>query len=71
MRSTKNLQARLDLAEPEALEPKTGLGGLPVADVGMRTGATIHTEHGLWMRVLPREPPEPAAPPGDGGFDAS
>mmetsp|Transcript_8275 Transcript_8275/g.24814 ORF Transcript_8275/g.24814 Transcript_8275/m.24814 type:complete len:742 (-) Transcript_8275:23-2248(-) len=59
------------LAEPEALEPKTGLGGLPVADVGMRTGATIHTEHGLWMRVLPREPP--AAPPaaGDGGPGAS
>ena len=43
------------LAEPESLAPKTGLGGLPVADVGMRTGATIHTEHGLWMRVLPRE----------------
>ena len=42
------------LKDPASIQPKTGLGGLPVADVGMRTGATIHTEHGLWMRVLER-----------------
>jgi len=42
------------LQDPASIQPKTGLGGLPVADVGMRTGATIHTEHGLWMRVLER-----------------
>lgn len=36
------------------LQPKVGLGGLPVADVGMRTGATIHTENGLWMFVHKR-----------------
>ncbi|KAJ8601736.1 hypothetical protein CTAYLR_006746 [Chrysophaeum taylorii] len=46
--------------DPKAtLEPKTGLGGLPVADVGMRTGATIHTENGLWMTVHHRTPPLP------------
>ena len=38
--------------------PKVGLGGLPVADVGMRTGATIHTEHGLWMRATSRIKPD-------------
>ncbi|KAH8088798.1 cytochrome p450 [Aureococcus anophagefferens] len=43
------------LDDPSTLAPKTGLGGLPVADVGMRTGATIHTEHGLWMTAKPRE----------------
>ena len=45
------------LDDPSTLAPKTGLGGLPVADVGMRTGATIHTEHGLWMTAKPREHP--------------
>ena len=44
------------LRDPASIQPKTGLGGLPVADVGMRTGATIHAEHGLWMRVFERSP---------------
>ena len=39
------------LRGPASLQPKTGLGGLPVADVGMRTGATIHTEHGCGRGV--------------------
>jgi len=54
--------SRFDFAfavDPEHLRPKRGLGGLPVADVGMRTGATIHTEHGLWMLVSERAPPAP------------
>jgi len=46
-----------DFASERPPPPKTGLGGLPVADVGMRTGATIHTEHGLWMRVRKRPLP--------------
>lgn len=54
------LLKRFDFAfalDPDAnLQPKTGLGGLPVADVGMRTGATIHTEHGLWMLVDEHRP---------------
>ncbi|KAH8069638.1 cytochrome p450 [Aureococcus anophagefferens] len=51
------------LDDPSTLAPKTGLGGLPVADVGMRTGATIHTEHGLWMTAKPREHLRAAASP--------
>mmetsp|Transcript_18474 Transcript_18474/g.56737 ORF Transcript_18474/g.56737 Transcript_18474/m.56737 type:complete len:691 (+) Transcript_18474:78-2150(+) len=38
----------------DTLAPQQGLGGLPVADVGMRTGATIHTEAGLWTAVKRR-----------------
>jgi cytochrome P450 len=49
-----HLDFEFALQDPASIQPKTGLGGLPVADVGMRTGATIHTEHGLWMRVLER-----------------
>ena len=37
-----------DIAAGE-LKPQVGLG-VDVPDVGMRTGATIHTEFGLWMR---------------------
>ena len=48
------LDSEFALKDPASIQPKTGLGGLPVADVGMRTGATIHTEHGLWMRVFER-----------------
>ena len=44
------------LDDPSTLQPKEGLG-CPVADVGMQTGATIHTEHGLWMTAKPREHP--------------
>jgi len=46
------------------LTPKEGLG-CPVADVGMQTGATIHTENGLWMTATPRAPPAhpPPIPP--------
>ena len=45
----------LDPTKP--LKPKVGLGDIPVADVGMRTGATIHTENGLWMRPRIRGAP--------------
>ena len=52
----RELDFEFALRDPASIQPKTGLGGLPVADVGMRTGATIHTEHGLWMRVFERSP---------------
>ena len=61
----RNFDFDFALEDPaKNLAPKTGLGGLPVADVGMRTGATIHTEHGLWMRPIPRQPPRRAPAPG-------
>lgn len=63
-----NLVKTFDFAfavDPDAtLAPRAGLGGLPVADVGMRTGATIHTEFGLWMTCKERvAPPFAPTPP--------
>ena len=48
-----------DVAAAE-LAPQQGLG-VAVPDIGMRTGATIHTEFGLWMRPrrrrdIPQQP---------------
>merc|ERR1719171_2228335 len=40
----------------ESLPP--GTDGMGVADVGMRTGATIHTESGMWMVVQRRSEEE-------------
>lgn len=53
----RNFDFDFALLPGEALTPQTGLGGLPVADVGMQTGATIHTQDGLWTKVRKRSPP--------------
>ncbi|KAJ1456655.1 cytochrome P450 [Pelagophyceae sp. CCMP2097] len=50
----RNFDFEFALDPNTVLQPKVGLGDIPVADVGMRTGATIHTEHGLWMKPKPR-----------------
>mmetsp|Transcript_19381 Transcript_19381/g.29439 ORF Transcript_19381/g.29439 Transcript_19381/m.29439 type:complete len:725 (-) Transcript_19381:117-2291(-) len=51
----RNFDFHFAIGPDEILQPKKALGDLPVADIGMRTGATIHTEFGFYVTVSKRK----------------